>query len=112
MALGKLEQALSAKKVFALVRDDLVLVEKEISRESVASVDAITAIGQYLQEAGGKRLRPSLLLLSSKLIGDGGESAGRLGAVGGMIHRPPLFPKDVLYAATTRGGRPPTQARC
>jgi octaprenyl-diphosphate synthase len=42
-------------------------------------VDAITAIGQYLQEAGGKRLRPSLLLLSSKLIGDGGESAIRLG---------------------------------
>src|SRR5438034_41132 len=86
MGLGKLGQALTAREVFELLRDDLVLVEKEIHRESVASVDAITAIGQYLQEAGGKRLRPSLLLLSSKLIGDGGESAIRMGAVVEMIH--------------------------
>jgi octaprenyl-diphosphate synthase len=111
MALGKLGQALSAKEVFDLVRDDLVLVEKEISRESVASVDAITAIGQYLQEAGGKRLRPSLLLLSSKLIGDGGESAVRLGAVVEMIHAATLVHDDVIDAAQTRRGRPSTNAQ-
>ena len=111
MALGKLGQALSAKEVFDLVRDDLVLVEKEISSESVASVDAITAIGQYLQEAGGKRLRPSLLLLSSKLIGDGGESAVRLGAVVEMIHAATLVHDDVIDAAQTRRGRPSTNAQ-
>ena len=53
MGFGKLGQALTAREVFDLVRDELELVEKEISRESVASVDPITAIGQYLQEAGG-----------------------------------------------------------
>src|SRR3989440_12798197 len=111
MALGKLGQALSAKEVFDLVRDDLVLVEKEISGESVASADAITAIGQYLQEAGGKRLRPTLLLLSSKLIGDGGESAVRLGAVVEMIHAATLVHDDVIDAAQTRRGRPSTNAR-
>ena len=106
MGLGKLGQALTAREVFDLVRDDLERVEKEISRESVASVDAITAIGQYLQEAGGKRLRPSLLLLSSKLIGDGGESAMRLGAVVEMIHAATLVHDDVIDAAQTRRGRP------
>src|SRR6266700_2717251 len=106
MGLGKLGQALTAREVFELVRDDLVLVEKEIHRESVASVDAITAIGQYLQEAGGKRLRPSLLLLSSKLIGDGGESAVRLGAVVEMIHAATLVHDDVIDVAQTRRGRP------
>jgi octaprenyl-diphosphate synthase len=111
MALGKLRQVLSAKEVFDLVKDDLVLVEKEISRESVASVDAITAIGQYLQEAGGKRLRPSLLLLSAKLIGDGGESAVRLGAVVEMIHAATLVHDDVIDAAQTRRGRPSTNAQ-
>jgi len=111
MALGKLAQALSAKEVFDLVKDDLVLVEKEISCESIASVDAITAIGQYLQEAGGKRLRPSLLLLSSKLIGDGGGSAVRLGAVVEMIHAATLVHDDVIDAAQTRRGRPSTNAR-
>src|SRR6195256_2088541 len=111
MALGKLAQALSAKEVFDLVKDDLVLVEKEISCESIASVDAITVIGQYLQEAGGKRLRPSLLLLSSKLIGDGGESAIRLGAVVEMIHAATLVHDDVIDAAQSRRGRPSTNVQ-
>src|ERR1700682_4471164 len=106
MGLGKLGQALTARDVFDLVKDDLERVEKEISLESVASVDAITAIGQYLQEAGGKRLRPSLLLLSSKLIGDGGESAVRLGAVVEMIHAATLVHDDVIDTAKTRRGRP------
>ena len=111
MGLGKLGQALTAREVFELVRDDLVRVEKEIHRESVASVDAITAIGQYLQEAGGKRLRPSLLLLSSKLIGDGGESAIRMGAVVEMIHAATLVHDDVIDAAQTRRGRPSTNVQ-
>jgi octaprenyl-diphosphate synthase len=111
MGLGKLGQALTAREVFDLVRDDLDRVEKEISRESVASVDAITAIGQYLQEAGGKRLRPSLLLLSTKLIGDGGQSAIRLGAVVEMIHAATLVHDDVIDAAQTRRGRPSTNVQ-
>src|SRR5260221_10023767 len=106
MGLGKLGQALSAREIFDLVKSDLERVEKEISLESVASVDAITAIGQYLQEAGGKRLRPSLLLLSAKLIGDGGESAVRLGAVVELIHAATLVHDDVIDAAETRRGRP------
>jgi octaprenyl-diphosphate synthase len=111
MGFGKLGQALTAREVFDLVGEDLKLVEREIHRESVASVDAITAIGQYLQEAGGKRLRPSLLLLSSKLIGDGGESAIRMGAVVEMIHAATLVHDDVIDAAQTRRGRPSTNVR-
>jgi octaprenyl-diphosphate synthase len=111
MGFGKLGQALTAREVFDLLKDDLERVEREISRDSVASVDAITAIGQYLQEAGGKRLRPSLLLLSSRLIGDGGESAIRMGAVVEMIHAATLVHDDVIDAAETRRGRPSTNVQ-
>src|SRR5579859_5418478 len=111
MGLGKLGQALTAREVFELVRDDLVLVEKEITRESVASVDAITAIGQYLQEAGGKRLRPALVLLSAKLAGDCGPAAIQLGAVVELIHAATLVHDDVIDAAETRRGRPSTNVR-
>src|SRR5450759_2626013 len=75
MNLSKLGQALTAREIFDLIQDDLEQVEKKITLESVASVDAVTAIGQYLQSAGGKRLRPALLLLSAKLVGNGGPSA-------------------------------------
>ena len=51
MNLGKLGQALTAREIFDLIQDDLEQVEKKIGAESVASADAVTAIGQYLQSA-------------------------------------------------------------
>ncbi len=63
MNLGKLGQVLTAREIFDLVHEELEQVEKKITAESVASVEAVTAIGQYLQASGGKRLRPALLLL-------------------------------------------------
>jgi hypothetical protein len=47
MNLGKLGQAFTARELFDLIHDDLEQVEKRITVESVASVDAVTAIGQY-----------------------------------------------------------------
>jgi len=111
MNLGKLGQALSAREIFDLIQDDLERVEKKLSAESVASVDAVTAIGQYLQSAGGKRLRPALLLLSSKLVGESGNTAIQLGAVVEMIHAATLVHDDVIDAAQTRRGRPSTNVK-
>src|SRR5580698_1052953 len=66
MGLGRLGQTLTAKEIFDLVKKDLERVEREISLESVASVDAVTTISRYLQDGGGKRLRPILVLLASQ----------------------------------------------
>jgi octaprenyl-diphosphate synthase len=111
MNLGKLGQALSAREIFDLIQDDLEQVEKKITAESVASVDAVTAIGQYLQSAGGKRLRPALLLLSSKLVGDAGGTAIQLGAVVELLHAATLVHDDVIDAAQTRRGRASTNVK-
>jgi octaprenyl-diphosphate synthase len=111
MNLGKLGQALTAREIFDLIHDDLELVEKKITVESVASVEAVTAIGQYLQSAGGKRLRPALLLLSAKLVGNGGPCAIQLGAVVELIHAATLVHDDVIDTAQTRRGRPSTNVK-
>jgi octaprenyl-diphosphate synthase len=111
MNLGKLGQALTAREIFDLIQDELDQVEKKITHESVASVDAVTAIGQYLQSAGGKRLRPSLLLLSAKLAGHAGSCAIHLGAVVEMIHAATLVHDDVIDAAQTRRGRASTNVK-
>jgi len=111
MDLGKLGQALTAKELFDLIAGDLQRVEREIAVESVASVDAVTAIGHYLQSSGGKRLRPALLLLAARVAGEAGPSAIRLGAVVEMIHTATLVHDDVIDAAETRRGRPSTNAR-
>lgn len=97
--------ALTTNDVFELVRADLQLVESEIGLESVASVEAVTTIGQYLYAAGGKRLRPALLLLCARALGGHGPSAIRMGAVVEILHAATLVHDDVIDQAQTRRGR-------
>src|ERR1700742_3672683 len=111
METEKIGHVLSAREIFDLVREDLELVEKAIDIESLASVETVTRISHYLQQSGGKRLRPALLLLASRLVGDGGESAIRLGAVVEIIHAATLVHDDVIDVAQTRRGRPSTNVQ-
>jgi len=110
MGLGKLGQTLTAREIFDLVKKDLERVEREISLESVASVDAVTTIGRYLQDGGGKRLRPILVLLSSGLMGSISDCSIRMAAVVEMIHTATLVHDDVIDSAKTRRGRPSSNA--
>ncbi len=105
---SRIRQSITAREVFDLVQPDLQQVEREISVESVASVEAITTINQYLQAGGGKRLRPALLLLCNRLFGPSTECARRLAAVVEMIHTATLVHDDVIDVAKTRRGRPST----
>ena len=102
---------LTVKEVFDLVREDLEKVEKEFGRQTVSSINAITEIGQYLQVSGGKRLRPVLVLLASKLFGFEGDPAIRMGAAYEMIHSATLVHDDVIDKAETRRGQPSINSR-
>jgi octaprenyl-diphosphate synthase len=99
------------KEIFELVRDDLALVEREICAQNGAAIEPVSEIASYLQEGGGKRLRPALLLLAAGAAGYRGPSAIRLGAVVEMIHSATLVHDDVIDGAQTRRGRPSTNAR-
>jgi octaprenyl-diphosphate synthase len=102
---------LTIREVFELVRPELQRVEEEFGLQTASGVRPITEIGQYLQEGGGKRLRPALVLLSSKLCGYEGLSSVRLGAVVEMVHTATLVHDDVIDQADTRRGRPSTNSR-
>lgn len=102
---------LTVKEVFELVHSDLEKVEKEFCRQTVSNIEAITEIGQYLQVSGGKRLRPVLVLLASKLCGFEGDPAIRMGAAYEMIHSATLVHDDVIDKAETRRGQPSINSR-
>ncbi len=98
--------ATNGREVFELLRDDLAAIEREFGRDTVSGVTAITEIGEYLREGGGKRIRPALLLLSSKLFDYEGRGAVKLGAVVEIIHTATLVHDDIIDEAKIRRGRP------
>lgn len=96
----------TAKEVFDLLHDDLVLIEREFGADAVSNVPAITEISDYLREGGGKRIRPSLLLLAARSLGYSGQGMIKLGAVVEMVHTATLVHDDIIDEADTRRGRP------
>lgn len=110
MGISRLGASLTARDIRELVAAELKRVEQEIHLESVASVDAVTAISRHLQGNGGKRLRPMLLLLIHRLFGPTKDAAIRLGAVVEMIHAATLIHDDVIDEAQTRRGQPSANA--
>ena len=96
----------TGREFFDLLRDDLVAIEQELGRDAASSVSTITEIAEYLREGGGKRIRPSLLLLSAHMLGYTGQGSIRLGAVVEMVHTATLVHDDIIDGASTRRGRP------
>jgi octaprenyl-diphosphate synthase len=93
------------QQIFNLVKEELQDVEKEFARHSQSSVKTIAEIGRYLREGGGKRIRPSLLLLCAKLFGKVDQTAIQLAAVVEFIHTATLVHDDIIDGADTRRGR-------
>jgi octaprenyl-diphosphate synthase len=98
--------AIDGHEIVALLREDLAAIEREFGRDTVSHVEAITEIGEYLRRGGGKRIRPMLLLLSSRLFNYQGRGAIKLGAVVEMIHTATLVHDDIIDEAQIRRGRP------
>src|ERR1700674_1850246 len=111
-AREKVITLLTAREIFDLVRDDLVLVEQELARHTSAAFEPVSEITSYLLGGGGKRLRPALLLLSARYAGrTNSEGAIRLGAVVELLHSATLIHDDVIDSANTRRGRPSANSR-
>jgi octaprenyl-diphosphate synthase len=99
------------KEIVALVEDDLVRVEKLFEKQVRSDVGLVAEIGRYIQEGGGKRIRPALLLLASRLCGYRGERAIVLAAVVEFIHTATLLHDDIIDEATVRRGRRSVNSR-
>ena len=96
----------TAREIFDLLRDDLAAIELELGRDAASGVSTITEIAEYLRAGGGKRIRPSLLLLSAHMLGYSGPAAIRLGTVVEMVHTATLVHDDIIDGADVRRGRP------
>lgn len=104
-------EALLKEKIGQLVGDDLRRIEEAIHRELGSSVGLIHEMGGYVASAGGKRLRPILLLLAARLAGYHGPRGVTLGCVVELLHTATLIHDDVVDQAPLRRGRPSANAQ-
>jgi octaprenyl-diphosphate synthase len=103
----------SSKKlrdVAALVADDLASVERVLREAAVSVAPLITAAGEH-GFAGGKRIRPLLVLLGARLCGYQGPRAVQIAAASELLHGASLVHDDVVDGAPMRHGRPSLHAR-
>jgi octaprenyl-diphosphate synthase len=90
----------------SIIAQDMRQVDLVIARRLESGVPLIGQVGRYIIAAGGKRLRPSLLLLTSGALGFQGEQRFNLAAVVEFIHTATLLHDDVVDESTLRRGNP------
>ena len=89
----------------ALAHEDMAAVDTLIRRRLASDVVLINQVAEYIIGAGGKRLRPMLLLLAAGALGHRGADAHQLAAVVEFIHTSTLLHDDVVDESDLRRGR-------
>ena len=92
-------------RLFEPIRADLQRVEDAYAEHLQSRVDVIPRIGRYIQSSGGKRVRPAVLLMASRLCGYAGDRAILHAAVVEFIHTATLVHDDIIDDAEVRRGR-------
>ncbi|MGE0801714.1 MAG: polyprenyl synthetase family protein [Lautropia sp.] len=104
-------------ETFPIIASDLAEVDRVIKERLDSPVVLIRTIADYIIGAGGKRLRPVLLLLFARALGYGASAEQQrrghhwlLAAVVEFIHTATLLHDDVVDESTLRRGRPTANA--
>lgn len=93
--------------ILSIVSEDLEKVEIEIDKNIQSPVPLVYEISKYLLGSGGKRIRPSILLLCSGTAGlsNGWKKIASAAAIE-LIHTASLLHDDVVDEAAVRRGKP------
>ena len=101
---------LALPAIQALAAPDMAAMDALIRRRLASDVVLINQVAEYIIGAGGKRLRPMLLLLAAAALGEStgkrvGADAHQLAAVVEFIHTSTLLHDDVVDESDLRRGR-------
>jgi geranylgeranyl pyrophosphate synthase len=108
--LKRKEKALEIIPIFELIREDLECVERKMREVSHIEYEQLRATLDYLLSGGGKRLRPALVLLSSKFYPADAEKVTSLAAAVETLHTATLIHDDLIDHAFLRRGNPTLNA--
>ncbi|HEU0225803.1 MAG TPA: octaprenyl diphosphate synthase [Steroidobacteraceae bacterium] len=93
------------KDLRALVATDLAAVDAEIRRQLGSDVALVNQVGEYIVGAGGKRVRPLLVVLAARAAGVRDAAHVPAAALIEFIHTATLLHDDVVDDSAKRRGR-------
>jgi len=102
---GSLNARTDSQLVLAPIAAEMLAMDTVIRARLGSEVVLINQIAEYIISAGGKRLRPALLLLLAGAGGYRGQDHLTLAAVVEFIHTATLLHDDVVDESTLRRGR-------
>jgi octaprenyl-diphosphate synthase len=91
--------------VFSIYKTDLQQMEAYLDKYLTSEVKLIPEVAHHLIDSGGKRFRPLLLLISSRLCTYNGDHRFPMAAVMEFIHTATLLHDDVIDQAIIRRGK-------
>lgn len=98
-------------QIQAIVADDFDIMDKQVFGSLNSKVKLVMAVSQHVIDAGGKRMRPLIALLCSRICDDKpSEHAMHLGAITEMLHTATLVHDDVIDSSGMRRGKPTANA--
>jgi octaprenyl-diphosphate synthase len=100
----------SSKAFSGLIGMDMLSVDGLINSRLTSGVPLVGQVAEHIILAGGKRLRPVLLLLMAGALGYKGTDHHKLAAVIEFIHTATLLHDDVVDDSNLRRGRPTANA--
>jgi octaprenyl-diphosphate synthase len=95
---------------FDFAEADMDEVDRVIRQRLSSDVTLINQIASYIVGAGGKRIRPRLVLLFARALGQEGPQRFELAAIVEFIHTATLLHDDVVDESSMRRGRPTANA--
>lgn len=97
--------------IHQVVADDFASLNQKVVSQLHSQVPLIESIGHYITQAGGKRMRPVLVLLCAKALGYQGHQHVNLATVIEFLHTATLLHDDVVDMSEMRRGRPTANVR-
>lgn len=91
-------------RLYSLIADDMRALDGVIRERLHSDVVLVRQVAEYIIGAGGKRLRPALVLLTSGACGYSGAHRTELAAVVEFIHTATLLHDDVVDESELRRG--------
>jgi octaprenyl-diphosphate synthase len=96
---------MSLHAITNLIQNELQSVNALIRSSLTSQIKEIELVGHYLIEAGGKRIRPILTLLSARACGYEHSHSITMATLIEFIHSATLLHDDVVDGSTMRRGR-------